>query len=117
MIFISEKGYTLVETLVASAILMGVLIPATLFLGKITISRTGQDLIVATQLAQEEMERTITFELYTNDNRTVQLDQKTWTLVREIDKKQGLVMIQVKVYRVSKIKAIVELKTLRVVGN
>jgi hypothetical protein len=110
----SSNGYTVVETLIASAVLMSVLVPATLFLGKITMNRMGRDLIVASQLAQEEMEKTTTFKLYTDDVKELRLDKKNWLIKREIEEWLGLIKINVQVFRDKKPDPVVELKTLRI---
>lgn len=110
----SEKGYTLVETLVAGAILMGVLIPSTLFLGKVTAQGRSRDLIIASQLASSEMERTMAQGLYENDKRDVYLNNKVWHVSRQIDKHQGLVVVSVQVFRMNQTNPTITMKTLRV---
>ncbi len=112
--YTNEKGYTLVETLVAIGILMGVLVPATLFLGKITANQRNRDLIVASQLAREEMEKIIAYQLYENNERTIKLNNKNYQITRSIENQSGLVHIVVKVTRRDREKPLVELKTLRI---
>ena len=110
----NEGGYTLVETLVAIAILMGVLVPATLFLGKITSDQRSRDLIAASQLAKEEMEKTIAYQLYENNEKTVKLNNKNYHIIRSIKNQLGLIQIVVKITRRDREEPLVELKTLRI---
>jgi prepilin-type N-terminal cleavage/methylation domain-containing protein len=109
----TESGYTLVEMLVASAVLLGVLVPATLFLGKITTGRKGRDLIIASQLAESEMERTTSHELYENSEKQIRLDNRNWRIIRNIEEDQGLVDIRIHVFKAKKPKPVFTLKTLR----
>ena len=52
----SETGYTLVETMVAGAILLGVLIPAVMILAHVMMSQYSKDKITANNLARGEIE-------------------------------------------------------------
>ncbi|MCI0693274.1 hypothetical protein L0337_14875 [candidate division KSB1 bacterium] len=110
-------GHTLVETLVASAILLSVLIPATLILGKLTLSQQHHDLIVATQLAREEMERTVAEARYHDEEQQVALGKKHLRLVRDIQEQSGLLEIRICVFKLRQAKPLVEIKTLRVVKS
>jgi len=112
-----QRGYTVVETLVASAILMGVLIPSLLFLGRATASQANRDRVVASQLAVEEMERTIAFSLHEYEERVVQLNRKTWRVVRLIDNQMGLVEIRVQVSKPTRNHPIIEMKTFQFSGQ
>jgi type II secretory pathway pseudopilin PulG len=107
------RGYTLVETLVASAILLSVLIPATLILGKLTLGQYHQDLIAATQLAGEEMERTVAEARYQNEEKQVTLGKKSWRVVRDVQEQSGLLEIRIRVFKLRQAKPLVEIKTLR----
>jgi hypothetical protein len=111
------RGYTLVETLVASAILLSVLIPATLVLGKLTLRQYHHDLIVATQLAREEMERTVAEARYQDEEKQVALSKKSWRLVRDVQEQSGLIEICIRVFKLRQAKPLVEIKTLRVVKS
>jgi len=108
-------GYTIVETLVASAILLGVLIPAAFILGKLTIGSYSRQVLVATQLAREVMEKTLASEEYHYREMDFQRDNKHWKVIREVNYTDGVVDIRVKVYRSKKHKPLVELMTLRIV--
>jgi hypothetical protein len=108
------RGYTLVETLVASAILLSVLIPATLILGKLTSSQYHHDLIMATQLAREEMERTVAEARYQDEEKQVALGKKSWRLVRDVQEQSGLLEIRIRVFKLRQAKPLLEIKTIRV---
>ncbi len=110
----STAGYTLVETLVASAILLGVLLPASLVLAKLAMSRHNHNLIIATQLAKDEMERTILSEAYEDEAKEIVLEKTRWKLIRIVQKCFGLIEIRISVFRDRETKPLVELKTLRV---
>ena len=112
-LFHSERGYTLIETLVASAILLGVLIPASLFLGRFTAQRRARDLVVAYQLAGAELERTAAHRLFKNDEWFFSQDNKEWRIVRWVESRRGLVFIRVQVFRQNGDRVLVEMKTLR----
>ncbi|MGH7600506.1 MAG: type IV pilus modification PilV family protein [bacterium] len=107
------RGHTLVETLVASAILLSVLIPATLILGRLTLGQQHHDLMVATQLAREEMERTIAAARYQDEEKLVALGKKSWRVVREVQEQSGLREIRIRVFKLRQAKPLVEIKTLR----
>lgn len=109
-----QEGYTLVEALVASAILLGALIPAVLFFGKITVNQKAKDLIIASQLAEERMEKTIAFHQYNNDEKTLKLNNVTWRILQKVKNRSGLIEIRVKVFKKNQLTPLVELKTLRV---
>jgi Tfp pilus assembly protein PilV len=112
-----EAGFTLVETIIAISILMAVLIPAILFLGKAVMRQTASDAITAVNLAQEEMERTIALRTFRNRESSVLSGRKQWRVVRTADAAGGLVEIRVAVYRPNRPDPIVELKTLRTAGD
>ena len=109
-----NDGYTLVETLVASAILLGVLIPAALFLGKITMSQYSHDLLVATQLAREEMEKTLIAASYQDEEKLMDFGKRRWRLTRAIENQSGLLVIRIKVFKPNSVNPLVEFKTIRV---
>ena len=109
-----QRGYTLVEALVASAILLGALIPAILFFGKITVNQRAKDLIIASQLAEEKIEKTITFNQYNNDEKRLNLNNVTWRILQKIKNRSGLIEIRVRVFKKNQLTPLVELKTLRI---
>ena len=111
--FLSEAGYTLVETLVASALLLGVLIPAILFLGRISSRSVDRDRMVATQLARAAIERTTTFGIYQDEVEVTSQNNTEWQIERNIYERMNLVEITVRVSRAKSGRVLAELKTLR----
>lgn len=109
-----SRGYTLVETLVASAILLSVLIPATLILGRLTLGQQHHDLIVATQLARDEIERTVAEARYQDEEKQVAVGKKHLRLVRDVQEQSGLLEIRIRVFKLRQTKPLVEIKTLRI---
>jgi len=94
----SSGGYTLVETLVAGAILMGVLVPATMFLGRVTAGQKTRSLIIASNLAQETMERTLAAGVFENETMEVASGGRTWMIQKKIGSMNGLVTVNVSVF-------------------
>lgn len=108
------RGYTLVETLIASAIFLGVLVPACLLAGRLALSRHSHEMLIATQLAQTEMERTLAAAFYFDEEKLIVFDQKHWRLKREIARRNDLIMIRVLVFCGARAQALITLQTLRV---
>jgi type II secretory pathway pseudopilin PulG len=109
----NDDGYTLVETVVALALLVAVLIPVGHILSKTMLTRQSGDLIVAAQLARMEMERTISSGNFETDEQQVVLNQKNWRIVRQVSESWGLVEVQVLVFKGNKPVPAFTLKTLR----
>ncbi len=61
-----EQGYTLLETVIAMALLVGVLIPVGIVIGNFMLDRGGVDLHSALRLAESEMSRVVTTEDYSS---------------------------------------------------
>lgn len=114
--FSSDDGYTLVETIVALALLVSVLVPTGAILTKTMLSRRSADLIAASQLARMTMERTIINGNYSNESQEVILNKKTWYVSREVRNEMGLVTLQVRVFRKNQVNPVLTLKTLRQVA-
>lgn len=108
-----EEGYTLVEVLVASALLMGVLMPGVLFLGRLAGDMRSHRQIVASRLACSEMERTIALGNYESSFDEIQQNRRIWTVERMIEEEGGLIRIQVRVYEKHREVPAVTYRTLR----
>ena len=108
-----QDGYTLVETLVAGALLVGVLIPALLFLGRITARQTDRDRLIAMQLAREAIEKTTAFSIYSDNDETFVLQQRTWQILREVRISNDLAEVVVTVNRLPLKRTMARLKTLK----
>ena len=113
----SESGYTIVEVLVAMALLSAALIPISQFAARVIINTTTRDLIVATGLARSEMERVISEQDFYFGSTTINKNHKTWRVERKIRKRNGLVTIRILVYKKDLPRPVVELETLRLDGS
>lgn len=113
----NEDGYTLVESVVALALLVAVLIPAGHILTKTILTNRTGDLIIASQLARMEMERTILNETFISDEQQVVVNQKNWRIVRQVTNELGLVEVQVLVFKGVQVEPVFILKTMRQNGG
>lgn len=93
-----EDGYSLVETLVALAILLAVLVPSAMFLGVIGSNTLAKDKIASFNLAKNAMEQALITQRDTSfiDNA----DDGNWLVKVSTDKETDhLYSIGVEVYR------------------
>jgi len=105
-----EGGATLVETLVAMAILVSVLLPTSLFLGYVAFTPHNKEKIVALSIAQSEMETLLAEKKYLSDKKVV---NDRWVIENRIESSGNFIQLKVSVYRKNKPKPIVILKTER----
>lgn len=92
-----EHGYSLVETLVALAILLAVLVPATMFLGIAGNNTLARDKIISFNLAKNAMEQALITE---KDSSFVELrDSKWWVQTTVIQESENLYSVGVAVYK------------------
>ncbi|MEE4312171.1 MAG: hypothetical protein V2J62_09930 [candidate division KSB1 bacterium] len=112
-LFTDEKGHSLIETLIALAILIAVLVPLSQLFVRLILNETSRDLMIASQIARGEMERTIARQEYSHANTTISVNNKSWKCVRDIENNKGLVKISISVFKGDEPDAIVQLKTLR----
>lgn len=110
-----EAGYTLVEVLVALAILVAVLIPAIQFTAKLMNNSYARDLILATRLAQNEIERMISERDFFQGETQIRLNHKIWRVKRIFENNHGLILIRIQVYKKNANVPFIELKTLRLI--
>ncbi len=106
----NEDGATLVESLVAMAILVSVLLPAVMFLGYIANTNHNKDKIIALGLAQSEMETVLKNKSFSNSEREV---GGRFIIQNKIVKEDKLVQINISVYRRNKPDPILKLTTER----
>lgn len=105
----NEDGSTLVETLVAMAILVSVLLPTSLFLGYMSANSINADKITALGLAQNEMEKVLANEKYADK----EIVKERWIVKSATSKKENRVFIEVLVYRKNKSEPVITLNTER----
>ncbi len=113
----SETGHTVVEMLVALAILTIALVPTVQFMARVMSNAGARDLVVATQLARDEMERVISERDFMPDEKRIRVNQQLWQLATSIEVYAGLVQIYIKVYKKNSSKPMVELQTSRLLHD
>ncbi|MEX2345034.1 MAG: hypothetical protein WD604_05430 [Balneolaceae bacterium] len=106
----NENGSTLIETLVATAILVSVLLPVSMFLGYAANNPQNEEKILALGLAQAEMEKVLSEKSYTGFEK--EIDDR-WLVTGVITKDDNLVQVGVSVYRKNKQKPVITLTTER----
>lgn len=111
----NEDGYTLVETLIAFAILVAVLIPLGQFIARVMYNDHSRDLIISQQLAAQEMERAIALNDFQNNEIIRDINNKKWRVLKSAIRMDRLVELHVFVLKKGKKKLLAELKTLRFV--
>lgn len=90
----SEDGYTLLETVVAMALFVGVLIPIALLIGDFTLDRKSHHLGPALRLAQTEITRIVADRDYTSAT----VSTGGYSITRTTQKIGLIVRINVRVY-------------------
>lgn len=92
----NEEGYTLVESLIAMAILLAVFVPSAMFLTMIGNNTLSKDKIVAHNLARNTMESILAVE---NDSTKVMVTENNWWVKQEVTKRDHLYEIKVEVFK------------------
>jgi type II secretory pathway pseudopilin PulG len=111
----NNKGYTTIETVVALAIFLAVLIPLSQLLARLIYSEKTRDLIVAMQLARQEMEETINTQNYVDNQKLAMMNNKKWMINCSVKIRDELVELHAQVFKSGNVKPVTELKTLRVI--
>jgi len=107
----NEEGASLVETLVAMAILLAVLVPSTMFLTYIGSNWLVNGKADSFQIARNEMETIIASK---NDSSLVRVEGK-WAIKRSIEKQDKLYYLQVDVFKRDTLQPpIITLETARI---
>lgn len=91
----SEEGYSLVEALVAMAILLAVLVPSAMFLTTIGNNIFAKEKIESFNLARNEMELTLGLQ---SDSSLVK-QSGDWWILRSVTKEDNLRKITVQVFK------------------
>ena len=112
-----EAGYTVVEVVVALALLTIALLPTTQFAAKLILNSQSRDLITASQLARAELERAIADLEIGLDEALVQVGYKTWRVERRVTARGVLLTLIIKVFKADTRQPIVELMTLRLAND
>ena len=109
----NNDGYTLVETVVALAILIAVIIPISQFMVRIIYTERTRDTIITAQLARQEIERNIANNHFKSYQCMELLNNKEWRIVQSVREINNLVYIDVQVFKNNETKPLAELKTIR----
>ena len=89
-----EEGYTLLETVVAMALFVAVLIPLGSVIGNLMLDKTSERLTAALQIAQSEMNRTIAEKDFTDK---VASHNNRLSLERKVTREGNLIQITIKI--------------------
>lgn len=109
-----ESGASLVETLVAMAILLAVLVPSIMFLTYIGSNWLVEDKVESFQVARNEMETIIATE---NDSSLVRSEGK-WVVKRTVRNQEEFYYLTVDVFKRDTLKSpVITLETARIWYN
>jgi hypothetical protein len=86
-------------------------------LGNVLVKYSATDLITATNLGRETMEKTLFHHLWSNDTEQRSQNNILWRIERKVDDFEGLLEITVNVYRVRDEKLLVSLYTEKFTGD
>lgn len=92
----SEEGYSLVESLIAMAILLSVLVPAAIFLTYIGNNIYAKDKITSYNFARNEMEYILATQ---NDSTKTKLVDENWWVKTTVQNDEALFNIKVEVFK------------------
>lgn len=92
----NEEGYSLVESLVAMAILLAVLVPSTIFLTYIGNNSLAKDKITSFNHARNQMEKVLATQ---NDSTLTKQIDSNWWVKQSVTKKDNLREIKVEVFK------------------
>jgi type II secretory pathway pseudopilin PulG len=105
-----EAGATLVETLVALAILMTVLIPVIGFMAVLAGNHQAMEKVQALNYAQHSLESELLDQAWSD---SLYLPDERWSIERSVETDSTLVFIRVEVFRRGKPDPLVKLSTAR----
>ena len=92
-----EGGYTLLETLVAMALFLSVLIQVGVTIGNLILDGTASRMNIALQAAQTEISRVVSEQDYTNGTNK---DDRGLMIERKIERSGSIVDLQVAVFAI-----------------
>jgi len=96
-VWIEETGYTLIETLVAFILLFIVLVPFTRVMTFLLSNWNTREKIYAINLVEREMELTILYQRFEDEERLEKMGGRNYLLRRIIQNEGALVKIQIEV--------------------
>jgi prepilin-type N-terminal cleavage/methylation domain-containing protein len=110
-----ERGYTLIEVLVALCILFIVLIPVTQIISYLLSNQDNRDKIHAVNLAEKEIELCIAQQNFINEEYSVSAGARSYLITRKVEKTENLYFIDVQVRRSDRAKSIVRFYTFQLI--
>ncbi len=88
-----EQGFTLVENMIALALITAVIIPSSMFMVKLAHNQKSCDMSTATQLCKTTVECTIANEDYLPKQWQKAVNSREWLIQREIEIEDHLIHI------------------------
>ncbi len=110
-VLIKEAGYSLVESIVAIALLVTVLAPLGSFVAHLATHRMSKQKIEAFSLAQLTMAEALKHQDY--KSKTAHTSNGKWLVTEQYNLKEDIVIIEVEVFRLNRDKPYVTLRTAR----
>lgn len=112
----SKYGFTLIEVVVAIAILFILIVPGSILLEYLITNMNNSQKIIAIELAQQEMERTLLYSLFESETEYLVKNGTRWQISRTIRIDGRLASIEISVFKEKnsdKKDPLVSLQTLR----
>lgn len=106
-----SEAYTIVENIVALALIVAVLIPVGGFLGKVTLNSPSDSRSEALNVAQAAIEVSLSEDKFLNE--TWWSTSRRWRIVRQVQPSDAFITIDISVYRGKSDEASVVLSTRR----
>lgn len=114
---VTQKGYTILEVMIASAVFAVLLIPMVALLGNVLIKYSTSDLVTATSLAREEMERTLHDQTFEDRQKTIQMGSVSYKIIKKVENEANLLLIRVEVFRAKDNKVLASIYTEKYLGK
>lgn len=111
----SQGGYTLVEVVIACSLMVGVLVPAILFFGRLSSNRAVRSRFVAMQAAREVVEQALGSGDFQPLEMVMLKDGREWKVSRSVEIRDGFAVIEVMVFASGSDRPTARLKTGRLV--
>jgi hypothetical protein len=86
-------------------------------LGNVLNNYSSSDLIIATNIAQEEMEKTLHDREFRNEEKKIEQNKISWKIKKEIKELEGLLQIRIDVSREKDGKVLAALYTEKYLGT
>jgi len=99
------------------AIFVSILLPLVTLMATVLNKYSNSDLIVATNLGREEMEKTLNNRTFVDEKNMVKINRISWNISKRIQEDNGLVSITIEVSRRSDDKVLASLYTEKYLGQ